>query len=138
MDKLGRNPHFQSFVSNIARTRGNELWGILKPMMHHKTSRDWDDLFHLMLETHDLARMMFSGSEEYKFDFPILGQPFRAAIMIPRDPYKNVKAVEELEAERVTVRLGITPIVTVRTSTAAGYVDSIMAQKANVFLNTTK
>ena len=46
-------------------------------MMHQKTSRDWDDLFDLMVKAHELAETMYSGSEEYRFEFPVMGQRFR-------------------------------------------------------------
>ncbi|ETI23917.1 hypothetical protein G647_05724 [Cladophialophora carrionii CBS 160.54] len=132
------NPNFPAFVQSIARSRGNELWGILKPMMHQKTSRDWEDLYELMLKAHELAEMMYSGAEEYKFDFPAMGQRFQKDTMEPRDPYRNILTPDQLEQLGATVRLGMTPLITSRTSTAAGYVNSAQVMKAFVLLKTDR
>jgi hypothetical protein len=136
--KIKSNPNFQGFVHNVARTRGNGLWAILKPMMHQKTSRDWDDLYQLMLKAHELAEVMYSGSEEYKFDFPVLGQPFRKDSMEPRDPFRNILTPEQLEAMGASVRLGMTPLISARTSSAAGHVTSCQILKAFVLLKTER
>lgn len=134
MQKLKQNRNFENHVNNLSRIRGNELWSILKPMMHQKTSRDWDDLYTLMLEAHSLAQLMYSGSEEYRFDYPVMGQPFRRDTMDPRDPFKNIHPPEQLEANGATVRLGITPHIVCRTSTSAGHVRSITMLKALVLI----
>ncbi|OAG42062.1 hypothetical protein AYO21_03797 [Fonsecaea monophora] len=138
VQKLKTNPNFQNFVNNIARVRGNEIWKVLKPMMHSKTSRDWDDLYELMINAHQLAQTMFSGSEEYKFDFPVMGQAFQKAWMEPRDPFKNVHTPEQLEAMGATVRLGITPLISVRTSTQGGLVRSCTILKSFILLKADK
>ncbi|KIW34691.1 uncharacterized protein PV07_01455 [Cladophialophora immunda] len=138
VQKLKTNPNFQNFVNNIARTRGNEIWRVLKPMMHSKTSRDWDDLYELMIKAHQLAQMMFSGSEEYKFDFPAMGQQYRKDWMESRDVFKNVHTPEQLEAMGATVRLGITPLISVRTSTPEGLVKSSTIMQAFVLIKADK
>ncbi|EXJ68456.1 uncharacterized protein A1O5_08248 [Cladophialophora psammophila CBS 110553] len=138
IQKLKMNPHFQNFVNNIARSRGNEIWKVLKPMMHTKTSRDWDDLHELMINAHQLAQMMFSGSEEYKFDFPVMGQLFSNSWMEPRDPFRNFHSPEQLEAMGATVRLGITPLISVRSSTPSGHVKSCCIVKAFVLIKAEK
>ncbi|OAP56082.1 hypothetical protein AYL99_09261 [Fonsecaea erecta] len=138
IQKIKMNPNFQNFVNNIARTRGNEIWRVLKPMMHTKTSRDWDDLYELMINAHQLAQMMFSGSEEYKFDFPTMGQLFQKDWMEPRDPFKNVHTPEQMEAMGATIRLGITPLISVRTSTPEGLVKSCIILKAFVLIKADK
>jgi hypothetical protein len=132
--RIKSNPNFAGFVHNLARTRGNELWGIVKPMMHNKTSRDWEDLYELMVKAHELAEMMYSGSEEYKFDFPIMGQPFRKDFMEVRDPHSRL--IDPVDAERrsMQVRLGMTPLITIRQSTADGLVKAGTVLKAIVLL----
>jgi hypothetical protein len=136
--KIKSNPNFHVFIQSLSRSRGNDLWAILKPMMHQKTSRDWDDLYELMLKAHELAEMMYSGSEEYKFDFPMMGQPFRQDFMEPRDPFKNVRTPSQLQAMGATVRLGMSPLITGRTSTADGHVNSTQVLKAFVLLKTDR
>jgi hypothetical protein len=138
IQKLTVNPNFDGYVNNIARNRGNELWAVLKPMMHQKTSRDWEDLHDLMIRGHELAQTMYSGSEEYKFDFPVIGQRFREDSMEPREPYRNILSSSQLEAMGATVRLGMTPLITARTSTAAGHVNSTQILKAMVLLKTDR
>ncbi|KIY02106.1 uncharacterized protein Z520_02244 [Fonsecaea multimorphosa CBS 102226] len=138
IQRLKTNLNFQTFVNNIARTRGNEIWRVLKPMMHSKTSRDWDDLYELMINAHQLAQMMFSGSEEYKFDFPTMGQLFSKDWMELRDPFKNVHTPEQLEAMGATVRLGFSPCISVRTSTPGGLVKSCTILKAFVLIKADK
>lgn len=138
MKRIKSNPHFNGYVQRISQTRGNELWRTLKPMMHAKTSRDWDDLFALMVKAHELAQAMFSGSEEYKFDFPTVGAAFRKEAMEPRDPFKNIHTPDQLEGMGATVRLGITPLILSRTSTPSGYVNSKTFLKAFVLLKTDK
>ena len=128
------NHNFQFFVDNIARKRGNELWDILKPMMHQKTSRDWEDLYDLMLKGYELAEMMHSGSEEYKFEFPATHTPFRKATMEPREQFQTVYTPDQLEQMGAAVRLGYTPLITARTSTAAGHVSSTQILKAFILL----
>jgi len=136
MSLLRQRPGFDDFFNAISRSRGNELWEIVKPMMHQKSSRDWEDLFELVQEAHKLALMMYSGAEEYKFETPTIGQRFQRATMIQRDPWTNVNPPEQLEASGATVRLGITPHVTIRSNNAAGHVRSATVLPAQVLIKT--
>lgn len=138
MASLNQRPDFESFVSTLARTRGNELWAIVKPMMHAKTSRDWDDLHTLVVEAHHLAKLMYSGQDQFRYEMPSVNQPFRKEAMLPKDPYPNIHTLEQLEARGTTVRLAITPHVIARTHTAEGHVDEATVLPAFVFINATQ
>ncbi|KAK5047516.1 hypothetical protein LTR84_006613 [Exophiala bonariae] len=132
--KLKQRPDFENFLQTRARQRGNELWAILKPMMHQKTSRDWDDLLVLMIEAHRAAAYMFTGAEEYRFDLPNCGALYVPETMLTRDIFPNVKSEQQLVAERAQVRLAITPHLTVRSSDSEGHVISSTVVPASVLL----
>lgn len=132
--KIRHRPDFLQQCQNLAHQRGNEIWAILKPMMHQKTSRDWEDLLQLMVEAHKAAAYMFSGAEEYRFDLPLCGALFAPGRMVARDVFPNVKSEQALVAERAQVRLAITPHVTVRSSTPEGHVDTATVVPASVLL----
>lgn len=103
--------------------------------MHQKTSRDWEDLFDLMVKAHELAEMMYSGAEEYRFDFPNIGDRFNKEWMEPRDAFPNVHGLAELERIGATVRLGLTPRITSRTATMNGFVGHTQVMKAFVLVD---
>ncbi len=132
------HPGFQAYVHKLARERGNQLFSVLVSMMHQKTSRDWEDLFDLMVKAHELAEMMYSGAEEYRFDFPKIGERFNKEHMEPRDVFPNVHGPAQLELMGTTVRLGLTPRITSRTSTANGYVGHNQILKAFVLIEATR
>lgn len=134
MMKLRQRPDFDHFCQSISRQRGNEIWAIIKPMMHTKTSRDWDDLMLLMTEAHTAAAYMFSGSEEYRFEIPAAGVLYTPGPMVARDIHQNIKSNEQLVAERAQVRLSITPHVTVRKNSPGGLVSSATVIPASVLL----
>lgn len=132
--KLKQRPDFEQYVQTLARLRGNEIWAILKPMMHQKTSRDWEDLMQLMVEAHQAAAFMFTGAEEYRFDLPVCGALYAPQRMVTRDVFPNVKSAEQLVAERAQVRLAITPHLTVRSCDSEGHVASATVVPASVLL----
>ncbi|KIX07390.1 uncharacterized protein Z518_02043 [Rhinocladiella mackenziei CBS 650.93] len=132
MASLKHNPNFRGFVDKLSRARGNELWAILKPMMHQKSSRDWEDLLSLMVEAHHLAQLMYTGVDEYRFDTPQVGAHFKADTMEQREQFKNINPPQQLEAMGVTVTLGMTPHITARRSTPDGHVRSSTVVKAFV------
>jgi hypothetical protein len=138
LKNLRSDPRFVNFSNGLAKTRGNELWKTLKPMMHQKTPRDWDDLFELITDAQGLAQVVFNGTDEYGYSFPHLNQPFKIATMQPRDPFQNIHPPEQLEAMGVTVKLGATPLITLRTNAADGKSISETVVKANVLLKTDK
>jgi hypothetical protein len=138
LKNLRSDPRFGNFANGLAKTRGNELWKTLKPMMHQKTSRDWDDLYDLVSDAQGLAQVIFDGTDEYGYSFPHLNQPFNTATMQSRDPFPNIHPPEELEAMGVTVKLGATPLITIRTNTSDGQSASETVVKANVLLKTDK
>lgn len=137
MQVMKQKPGFGTFVDNLARSRGNELWKIVQPLMHVKTSRDWEDMHWLMNEAHNLAIMMYSGPDQYRFETPQAGQFFKSGDMVPKDPYPNIATHEQLEARGVRVKLGISPHVIVKTSTPLGLVSESTVVRAVVLLDAT-
>jgi len=127
-------PDWEVKFHRLCKQRGNELWGILKPMMHIKTACDWDDLYALMIEAHQLAALMYSGAEEYQFVFPVIGTRFDKTIMASKDIAFSHFTSEELEARAAMVKLCITPQVLVRINTQAGTVNSSTLVQACVLL----
>lgn len=102
--------------------------------MYVKTARDWDDLYTLMLEAHNIAGQMYNTSEEYKFTFPNVGDPFKKDTMHANDPSTSQYTNAELEAQGAKVRLGISPHVGVRVSNSNGDVIAGNALMAVVLL----
>lgn len=134
MATLKQNPRFESFLLQLSRTRANQLWLELQTMMHQKSSRDWDDLLSLVTEAHRLALLMYSGADEYRYEMPQYGQPFRRDGMESKDPQHNMHEPEDLEAMGATVRLAFTPHVGVRTSLPNGHVTSRTLLRAYVLV----
>lgn len=134
--QLASHPKFEEFLQYVARQRSNELWAIVKPMMHQKTTRDWDDLLTLVIEAHRIAVKMFSGADEFRFEIPPVGIPFKPEKMVARDPHQGFTGDLQQERGNATVRLGITPHITVRTSTAEGHVKSSTVMSASVLVRT--
>ena len=58
--------------------------------------------------------------------------------MEPREPYKNLNSSNDLELMGATIRLGMTPLITARTSTADGHVTNKQVLKAFVLLKTDR
>ncbi|KAL2426310.1 hypothetical protein ABEF95_003151 [Exophiala dermatitidis] len=133
MAALRRNPRFEGFLAHLAKTRGNKLWEDITPMMHQKTARDWEDMLTLMREAHKLAFYMFSGPDEYRFEFPQHGQPFNKNTMESKDP-QAPKSPDQLEAKSATVRLAYTPQVMGRRNFADGHVATRTMLRAYVLV----
>ncbi|KAL2395245.1 hypothetical protein ABEF93_002669 [Exophiala dermatitidis] len=133
MAALRRNPRFEGFLTHLAKTRGNKLWEDITPMMHQKTARDWEDMLSLMREAHKLAFYMFSGPDEYRFEFPQHGQPFDKNTMESKDP-QAPKNPDQLVAKSATVRLAYTPQVMGRRNFADGHVATRTMLRAYVLV----
>jgi hypothetical protein len=137
MSVLKQKPGFQDFVNKLTRDRGNQLWAILKPMMHNKTTRDWEDLHSLMIEAHHLAQVMNAGAEQYRFETPTANQTYRKEFMVPRD--RSGIPPEQFERRGgATVKVGLTPHIIVRTSTPSGLVSESTVLPACVLTNGAK
>ncbi|KEF53209.1 uncharacterized protein A1O9_10657 [Exophiala aquamarina CBS 119918] len=134
MMRLRQRPDFAEHCGTLAHQRGNDIWAIIRPMMHQKTSRDWDDLLLLMIEAHNAAALMFSGSEEYRFEMPLAGTPFDLRTMVCKDTFQNIKPHGQLVAERAQVRLSISPLVVVRKTSPGGLFSSATVVPASVLL----
>jgi len=133
--RMKTRPDFIAHVREKAQIRGNELLKVLSKMMYQKTSREFQDMFDLMLNAHELAEMMYSGAAaEYKFVFPEIGDRFRTDYMHPRDPFPNIRSPEELQQMGATVKLGVTPHITSRITTEQGQVHETLVLKAFVLM----
>lgn len=106
---------FEVFFYKICKDRGNDLWAVLKPMMHQKTSKDWEDLMLLMIEAHNIAGAMLGGPYEWRFDFNNPTDVFRQRTMTCKDPFMKSIGPEEKETRGAVVRLGVSPLVGFRT-----------------------
>jgi hypothetical protein len=115
VERLKARLDFQKFFFQRCRDRGNDLWAITYPMMHRKTSKDWDDMMSLMVEAHNLAGSMFGGPYEWSFTFHEVGTLFQQSVMTNNDPFLHDFLPVELERRRAVVRLGVSPLVGFRT-----------------------
>ena len=106
---------FEAFFYKICKDRGNDLWAIIKPMMHQKTSKDWEDMMMLMVEAHNVAGMMLGGPYEWRFDFNNVKDPFRQRSMMCKDPFMKAISPEEKERKGAVIRLAVSPLVGFRT-----------------------
>jgi hypothetical protein len=113
--RLKAHPEFQKFFFQRCKDRGNDLWAVVYPMMHRKTSKDWEDMMSLMVEAHNLAGMMLGGPYEWSFTFHDVGTPFQQNTMINKDPFLRDFIPAELETRGAVVRLGVSPVVGFRT-----------------------
>ncbi|KAI1610118.1 hypothetical protein EDD37DRAFT_653404 [Exophiala viscosa] len=135
MSVLQKKPGFDGFVNHLARDRGNQLWQIINPMMHERSSCDWEDLHLLMTEAHTLAQLMFSGADQYRFETPNGNDMFNKTTMVPRfsEPSKGMQA-EQLEARGMRIKLALTPEVICKTSTPLGLVSETTILQAYVLI----
>lgn len=124
---------FHYWVARICRDRGNSIWPFLKALMPKKTTRDWDDLIQFLQEAHQLPLQMFQGSEEYSLNFMAPGVQFDSARMVNRTPALRHWTPAQIEKQQLQVRLVITPLVEMRTSTAQE-VSATTLVKARVLL----
>ena len=130
---LRNHPGFADFFNQLCRNRGNDLWAMVKPLMHQKTTKDWDDLFTLMQAAHKLAGAMYCGPNEWRFDFPEAGTAFRQDTMINKDRLYTGVSGAELERRGATIKLAYAPTLALRSS-ANGNINTCKVFMANVLL----
>ncbi|KAJ9632927.1 hypothetical protein H2204_007495 [Knufia peltigerae] len=138
MRELRQNAQFMRFVGKLAQDRGNELWQqIVLPLMHNKTSRDWDDMASLMEEAHRLAIMMYSTTDQYRFEMPEGSTLFKknAMMVTSKQTMPNGMSTDQLEARGARVKLGISPRVVVKTSTPTGLINEKTVVPAKVLVD---
>jgi hypothetical protein len=121
---------FKAFFYQRCRDRGNDLWAIIKPMMHVKTSKDWDDMMLLMIEAHNLSLDMHCGAYEWRLAHCKVGDTFRQETMVNKDAFMR-QTPGQLEAGRAMVKLGVSPLVDLRHYKAV-QVEACNVQKAMV------
>ncbi|KIW18978.1 hypothetical protein PV08_03267 [Exophiala spinifera] len=140
MRELRQNVQFKRFVDKLTQDRGNELWELMAPLMHTKTSRDWDDMATLMEEAHRLAIMMFSGTDQYRFEVKEGGSFFKKAAMavVSRQTLPDgTTTPDQLEARGARVKLGVSPQVVVKNSTPMGLINERTVVPAKVLVDLT-
>lgn len=123
INSLKRHGTFRNYFDKLCRDRGNDLWGIVKPLMHQKTSQDWNDLHNLMVEAHNLALFMQNGPYEWSLNFYNVNDPFIPETMINKDPFMK-QPPYELQQGGAVVRLGVSPLIGFRTYKAASGVEA--------------
>jgi hypothetical protein len=112
IDQIRRHPNFTPFYEKLVRQQANQLWQIVRPLMHQSTSMDWEDLRILMYEAYSLGGDMAAAPYEWRFEFPQVGVPYNTN-MINKDPYVHMSE-EEVERRGLVVRLGFSPAVYLR------------------------
>lgn len=110
--KLREKHNFKEFFTRLTRSRGNQLWAIIYPMMHNKTTCDWEDLHELVIQAHNLAATMFTGFIEYRYEFPEIGKFFESKTT--EAPFMTRMSRDELEQRRAVIKLGYLPVVTAK------------------------
>ncbi|KAJ9616835.1 hypothetical protein H2200_000555 [Cladophialophora chaetospira] len=136
--RVQSRPDFRDGLNRLAQQRADEMWPTLEKLMHLQTERPYEDLCDLMLKAYELAEMMACGIEEYRYVWANIGDRFRKDTMEPRDPYPNILPAEELERRGHTVKLGVTPLITSRTTSANGDVEEAQILKAFVLMETMR
>ena len=129
--QLARHTKFEDYLQHVARERSSQLWAVVKPMMHQKTARDWEDLLTLVTEAHKIAVKMFSCADEFRFEIPPVGTQFQPEIMMARDHHQGD---QQQDRGTPTIRLGITPHVTVRSYSPEGHLKTSTVISASVLL----
>jgi hypothetical protein len=115
INDIRTHPNFPPYFDTLVKKQGNDLWKIVKPLMHGKTNQDWDDLRLLMHEAYNLAGDMSCGPYEWRFNFVPVGANYHPG-MVNKDPFTDGPPLE-LAQRRLKVRLGITPAVHLRDNT---------------------
>ena len=125
---------FQPFLESLSRDRGNILWSVVQPMMHQRTSCDWEDLYHLLIEAHKVALSMYAGAVEYRFDFAESGHRYDKETMQCMVKHLEHLTPQELEERLAIVTLGATPCVIVRSNSKDGNVTTGTIAKGMVLV----
>ncbi len=129
--QIRERPDFPRFLDTLVRNQGNKLWAIVRPLMHHNTTRDWEDLSLLMYEAYAVAGDMAASPYEWRFDFAQVGSPYNTT-MVNKDPY--VRGNEDEIARRgLVVRLGFAPAIYYRDN-SGGMVRTGQSTRQHVLL----
>lgn len=108
-------PDFQRKLDDLVKIQAPKLWAIVKPLMHHNTAMDWEDLNTLMYEAYSVAGDMAAAPYEWRFDFAPIGSPYHTS-MVNRDPYIHGHE-DDLATRNLVVKLGLSPAVHLRDNT---------------------
>jgi hypothetical protein len=114
VNKLLNAPGFKEFIHGTCRDKGNQIWKLVKPMMHQKTSNDWNDMYALMTDAHKLAIDMLLSGNEFTFEHVDIQTKFSSNIMINKDQSMMSIPGQDLAQRGAVVRLPITPKVLAR------------------------
>jgi hypothetical protein len=100
---------FKEWFQQLCRSKGNELWKLVKPMMHQKTTNDWNDMYALMYGCHKLAVEMILSGKEFTFESVDIQARFNPGNMINKEGTMMGISGEDLARRGTVVKLGITP-----------------------------
>lgn len=132
VQKMLNAQDFNAFFTQMCRDKGNELWKLIKPMMHQKTTNDWADMYALMEECHKLAVNMILSGNEFVFKSVDIQSTFNPKTMINTDQCMMGLSGEDLAHRGAVVRLPVTPEVHARGYTSNGNVNQGLVYRATV------
>lgn len=112
IQQIREHPNFPHFLETLVRNQVSKLWAIVRPLMHHTTHMDWEDLRILMYEAYSVAGDMAASPYEWRFEFAQIGSNYDSR-MINRDPYLRGHE-DDLARRGLCVRLGFAPAVHLR------------------------
>lgn len=132
VSRMTNDESFDAFFTQLCRDKGNELWKLVKPMMHQKTTNDWSDMHALMHECHRLAINMILSCHEFTYEDVDMQSRFNPATMINTDQCMMGLSGEDLVHRGAVVKLGVTPKVYGRSYDLNGGVNQGLVYRATV------
>lgn len=132
--KLVNARGFKDFMREMCRDKGNQIWKLVKPMMHQKTSNDWNDMYALMTEAHKLAIDMILSANEFTFETVDIQSRFNHNAMINKDQSMMSIPAQDLVQRGAVVRLPITPKVLARGFDNGGNINERVIYRSTVLL----
>lgn len=123
---------FKEWFQQLCRNKGNELWKLVKPMMHQKTTNDWNDMYALMYGCHKLAVEMILSGKEFTFESVDIQARFNPGNMINKEGTMMGISGEDLARRGAVVKLGITPKILARSYSSTGTTNAGLIYPATV------
>lgn len=136
--KLRALPDYEQFVSSRNYQRAVELWNFVQPLMHRRFNGDWEHMYYLVQQGHQLAETTLSDIAEYRIFFPKVHEAFNPRKMINMDVAFRELHPNLIEAEHFQVRLGAIPEVMCQVASIEGACQPITLTKAGVLLKQPK
>lgn len=132
VDGLMSAQGFTEWFQQHCRDNGNELWKLIKPMMHQKTTNDWNDMYALMHDANKLAVEMILSTNEFTFENVDIHTRFDPGSMINKESTMMGMSGEDLARRGAVVKLGVTPKVRARGYTSKGNTNEGLVYPATV------